>query len=107
MSGISPFPYSGRDPASGNQQFLLLEPIVFPHKTNAVLIVYPAANAQNRTKVTFNSALLCQKKQKNSSSPLTHNSKKLYLLKQTISAGDGSSRNRALAGSCLQFRPYA
>jgi hypothetical protein len=32
--------------------------------------------------------------------PLTPNSEKLYLLKQTISAGDGSSRNRALSGSC-------
>jgi hypothetical protein len=32
--------------------------------------------------------------------PLTSNLERLYLLEQTISAGDGSSRNRALSGSC-------
>lgn len=35
--------------------------------------------------------------------PLTYNSEKLYLLKQTISAGDGSSRNRALSAVACSF----
>ena len=33
-------------------------------------------------------------------SPLTSNLERLYLLEQKISAGDGFSRDRALAGSC-------
>jgi hypothetical protein len=59
----------------------------------------PLPTRKIEPKVTFNSHS-CAEKTKKLIEPLTHNSKKLYLLKQTISAGDGSSRNRALAGSC-------
>jgi len=59
--------------------------------------LHPAASAHNKPGVTFAFVLLCQKKL---IQPLTSDSEKLYLLKQTISAGGGSSRNRALSGSC-------
>jgi hypothetical protein len=53
-------------------------------------------NAHNPTQVTFGLILLCRKKHL----PTYIKQGKGLSFKQTISAGDGSSRNRPLAGSC-------
>jgi predicted nucleic acid-binding protein len=64
----------------------------------------PAATAHIEPEVTFGLVPLCRKE---SSSHLHLTRKSFIVLEKTISAGDGSSRNRALAGSCLKSRPSA
>jgi hypothetical protein len=60
----------------------------------------PELSHCQRTQSNPSNLWACTLVQKNASRHLHANIERFYLLKQTISAGDGFSRDRALAGSC-------
>ena len=57
----------------------------------------------HRTQVTFGLYPCAEK----CIQPLTFGLEMVYFLEQTISAGDGLSRSRALAGSCRLFSAFS